>query len=284
MGQRQPVAGGLQGNAVTQILDLLEAEHFGLAESFVPFVGGFGVFTCATGDAVSDDPACVEAAGFKAAVSQIAFRVPMNPNPEVDPGTLLFRQEALEIACHAGIAFLHAQLDALPDQVIGQPVALEPLEQGVADLGPGLAVQPNGMDQRLKLLGGSFETDMGADVQALEADIAVFLVRIDQLGVLTTLEQGAQPGIVQPAAQVGILVLDDEFRDLLVMRPAAAHNQVAVVEVGDQRVVAELLAQAVEAFGLAFLQGFQGLAVDPALGCQLGVTGFGCRGENGQGG
>ena len=205
----------------------------------------------------------------------------MNPDPEIDPGALLFRQEALEVACHAGIAFLHAQLDALPDQVIGQPVVAEPLEQGVADLGPGLAVQPDGMDQRLKFFGGSFETDMGADVQALEADIAVFLVRVDQLGVMTTLEQGAQPGIVQPTAQVGVLVLDDEFRDLLVVRPAAAHNQVAVVEIGDQRIVAELLAQAVEALGLTFLQGFQGLAVDRALSRQFGVTGFGRRGESG---
>lgn len=217
MGQRQPVAGGFQGDAVAQVLDLLEAEHLGLAESFVPFVGGFRVFSRAARDAVPDDPTRVGAAGFKAAISQVAFRVPINPDPEVDPGTLLFREEALEVAGHAGIAFLHAQLDALPDQVMGQPVVLEPLEQGVADLGPGLAVQPDGVDQWLKLLGGSFETDMGADVQALEADVAVFLVRVDQLGVLTTLEQGAQPGIVQPAAQVGILVLDDEIRDLLVV-------------------------------------------------------------------
>lgn len=125
---------------------------------------------------------------------------------------------------------------------------------------------------------------MGADVQALEADVAVFLVGVDKLGVLAPLEQGAQPGIVQPAAQVGVLVPDDEFRDLLVVRSAAAYNQVAVVEVGGQRVVTELLAQAVKAFGLAFLQGFQGLAVDRALGCQFIVAGFGRRGESGQSG
>ena len=217
MSQRQPVAGGFQGNAVAQVLDLFEAEHLGLAESFVPFVGGFRVFACAARDAVRDDPACVGAGGFKAAISQVAFRVSMNLNQKINPGTLLFRQKTLEIACQSGVAFLHAQLDALPDQVIGQSVALEPLEQGVADLGPGLAVKPDGMNQRLKFLGGSFETDMGADVQALEADIAVFLVRVDQLGVMATLEQGAQPGIVQPTAQVGVLVLDDEFRDLLVV-------------------------------------------------------------------
>ena len=205
----------------------------------------------------------------------------MNPDPEINPSALLFRQEALEIACQAGVTFLHAQLDTLPDQVFGHSVVAEPFEQGVADLGSGLAVQPDGMNQRLKLLGGSFEADVGADVQALEADIAVFLVRVDQLGVMTTLEQGAQPGIVQPTAQVRILVLDDEFRNLLVMRPAAAHNQVAVVEIGDQRVVAELLAQAVEALGLTFLQGFQGLTVDRALSRQFAVAGFGSYGKSG---
>lgn len=115
MGQWQPVAGSFQGNAVAQILDLLEAENSGLAESFVPFVSGFRILAGTARDAVRDDPACVGAAGFKAAVSQVAFRVPMNLDPEVDPSTILFRQEALEVAGHAGIAFLHAQLDALPD-------------------------------------------------------------------------------------------------------------------------------------------------------------------------
>ena len=88
----------------------------------------------------------------------------MNPNPEIDPSTLLFRQKTLEVACQSGVALLHSQLDTLPDQVIGQPVALEPFEQGIADLGPGLAVKPDGVNQRLKLLGESFEADMGADV------------------------------------------------------------------------------------------------------------------------
>ena len=97
---------------------------------------------------------------------------------------------------------------------------------------------------------------------------------------MTTLEQGAQPGIVQSTAQVGVLVLDDEIRDLLVVRSTTAHDQVAVVEVGDQRIVAELLAQAVETFGLAFLQGFQGLAVDRALSRQFTVAGFGGCGKS----
>ena len=60
---------------------------------------------------------------------------------------------------------------------------------------------------------------------------------------------------------------DDEFGDLLVARSTSARDQIVVVEVGDQRIVAELLVQAVEALGLAFAQGFQGLAVDRALGC-----------------
>ena len=283
MGQRQSVAGSFQGDVITQVLDLLETEHFGLAESFVPFVGGLGAFTCAALDAVRDDPACVGTGGFKASVSQVALGISMNPDQEIDPGALLFRQEAFEVAGQPGVALVHAQLDALPDEIIGQPIALEPLEQGVADLGPGFAVQPDRVDQRLKLLGGSSEADVGADVQALEADIAVFLVGIDQLGVLAALEQGAQPGVAQPAAQVGAFVVDDELGNLLVVRPASTCDQVVVVEVGNQRIVAELLVQLAEALGLAFAQGFQGLAVDRALSRQFAVAGFGFRGGDKQG-
>ena len=83
---------------------------------------------------------------------------------------------------------------------------------------------------------------------------------------------------------MGVLVPGDEFSDLLVVRSAAARDQVAVIEVGGQGVVAELLVQAVEALGLAFAQGFQGLAVDRALGRQFLVAGFGRRGESGEGG
>ena len=191
----------------------------------------------------------------------------MDPDPEINPGAFFFREETLEVACQASVALLHAQLDALPDQVIGQPVVAEPGEQGVAGLGSGFAVQPDGVNQRLELFGGSFEADVGADVQALEADVAVFVVGIDQFGVMAALEQGAQPGLTQPTAQMGVLVPDDEFGDLLVARSASARDQVVVVEVGDQRIVAELLVQAVEALGLTFAQGFQGLVVDRALGC-----------------
>ena len=188
VGQRQSVAGGLQGDAVAQVLDLLEAEHLGPAESLVPFVSGFGALACAARDAVRDDPAGMGTVGFQARVPEVAPGVSVDPDPEIDPGALLFRQEALEVAGQARVALLHAQLDSLPDQIIGQPVVAEPLEQGVADLGPGLAVQPDGVHQRLKLSGVSFETDMGADVQAPEADVAVFLVGIDEFCVLAALE------------------------------------------------------------------------------------------------
>ena len=52
VGERQSVAGGLQGDAVAQILNLLEAEHLGLAEPFEPFVGGIGILACAARDAM----------------------------------------------------------------------------------------------------------------------------------------------------------------------------------------------------------------------------------------
>ena len=157
----------------------------------------------------------------------------MDPDPEINEGAFFFRKETLEVACQASVALLHAQLDALPDQVIGQPVVAEPREQGVAGLGSGFAVQPDGVNQRLELFGGSFEADVGADVQALEADVAVFVVGIDQFGVMAALEQGAQPGLTQPTAQVGVLVPDDEFGDLLVARSTSARDQIVVVEVGD---------------------------------------------------